>query len=89
MVYLLVQHQVKDFKSWKKYFDSFQKNRTEGGELSAQVFHTINNPQDVIVLCKWSSREKLEEFAASQALKEGMQEAGVIGKPHIQFLHNI
>lgn len=53
MVYLLVQHEVKDFKSWKKYFDSYQKNRTEGGELSAQVFHTIDNP--LMYHCKQNS----------------------------------
>lgn len=89
MVSILVQHDVKNVKEWKKAFDSHQKLRTDSGEVSAQVFNALDNPQTVIVLCKWSSKEKAEKFAASEELKKAMQESGVVGKPHIQFLNDI
>jgi quinol monooxygenase YgiN len=87
MATMLIQHKVKDFATWKKFFDSAVDMRKAGGELSAQVFHDASDPNKVTVLNKWDSMANAQKFAQSPDLKAAMEKAGVDGPPVVYFLN--
>lgn len=89
MVSILVQHEVRDFKEWKKVFDAHLKFRKDSGELSSELYVSPKNPNDVTVFCKWDSLEKAEKFLKSDGLKEAMQNSGVTSKPYVLFLKKV
>ena len=87
MASLLIQHQVQDYATWKKVFDSVHDLRISSGELSAQIFHDASDPNKLTVLNKWDSVENAQKFAHSPDLMAAMQKAGVVGQPSIFFLN--
>ena len=83
---MLVQHKVKDFANWKKVYDSQAAFRTSSGELSDEIYHNASDPNQLILVFKWSSVENAQKFAHSPELKAAMEKAGVDGPPTITFL---
>ena len=87
MASLLIQHQVKDYAAWKKVFDSAIDLRTSNGELSAQVYRDVSDPNKVTTINKWNSLANAQKFAHSPELKAAMEKAGVVGAPNVSFLN--
>ena len=85
-MYTLVKHKVKDYDKWREVFDSAADFRESGGEVSFQVFRSSNDKNEVWVLNKWDNDGKAKAFFQSEDLKSKMLEAGVAGKPKINFL---
>ena len=86
MAGMLIQHKVKDFSAWKKVFDSVAGLRASSGELSDEIYHNASDPNQLILVFKWSSVENAQKFAHSPELKAAMEKAGVDGPPTITFL---
>ena len=86
MAGMLVQHKVKDFANWKKVYDSQAAFRASSGELSNEIYHNASDPNQLILVFKWSSVENAQKFAHSPELKAAMEKAGVDGPPTITFL---
>jgi quinol monooxygenase YgiN len=89
MPYMLVHHQVSDFAKWKPSFDKHESTRKNSGSKSAQVFQNSENPSDVFILFEWDTVENAKKFGMSEDLKKTMEQAGVMGKPHIHFLKEV
>jgi heme-degrading monooxygenase HmoA len=89
MPYMLVHHQVSDFAKWKPFFDKDESTRKTSGSKSAQVFQNSENPSDVFILFEWDTVENAKKFGMSDDLKKTMEQAGVIGRPHIHFLKEV
>jgi len=87
MASMLIQHKVEDFVSWKKVFDSSIDLRTSKGEVSAQIFRDVSDPNMLTVINKWNSLENAQKFAHSPELKAAMEKAGVVGQPAISFVN--
>ena len=87
MASMLIQHEVEDYAAWKKVFDSFADFRTSNGELSAQIFRDVSNPNHLTVINKWNSLANAQKFAHSPELKAAMGKAGVVGQPSILFVN--
>jgi quinol monooxygenase YgiN len=87
MTSMLIQHKVKDFVEWKKVFDSAAGLRTSSGELSAQVFRDVSDPNSITTINKWNSLANAQKFAHSPELKAAMEKAGVAGAPSVYFLN--
>ena len=85
MVTNYVRHQVADFKTWKEAFDKHAETRKQYGCKKSDVFTNVQNPNDVLVVLQWESKEHAAKFDASVDLKETMQHAGVISKPEFSF----
>ena len=83
---MLVHHKVRDFAKWKPFFDRHESTRKASGSKSAQVFQNIDDPTDVFILFAWDSFENAKKFSISDDLKKVMEQAGVVGIPHIHFL---
>lgn len=89
MATMFVRHQVKDFRSWKAAYDSFDEERKGMGVTGHGVYQTDGSPNDVTVYHHFESMDAAKAFAGSARLKEVMQEAGVVGTPDIWFTMKI
>jgi quinol monooxygenase YgiN len=87
MAILLIQHHVKDYAEWKKVFDSVSSLRKASGELSAQVYRSVSDPNSLTTINKWDSLANAQKFAQSPDLKAAMEKAGVEGAPVVSFLN--
>jgi quinol monooxygenase YgiN len=85
MSYVLIRHKVGDYAKWKRTVQACAEWRKANGELSFQVLRSSTAPNDLTVLCRWSSSDQARKVVASAALRERMREAGVMGKPQVQF----
>ncbi len=87
MPYVLVQkHKVRDYAEWKSHFDSDSGKRKNGGERAYQIFHTTDDPDNLVILFEWDTLEDFTKYVQSREFREAMQESGVLGQPDIQFL---
>lgn len=89
MVIVLVRHKVADFVRWKQVFDGHFGLRHGAGELSCRMFHNHDNGNALSLLFEWETLEMARAFFASEPLKAGMQQSGVVGTPEIVFLDEI
>ena len=87
MAHLAVRHRVRDYAAWKRVFDEFAPQRRAGGEIDYQIYHVDDDRNHIIVLLEWDSIANAKAFAASDALREAMDRAGVEGEPVIFFLN--
>jgi heme-degrading monooxygenase HmoA len=89
MPHMMVHHKVRDFTQWKPFFDRHESTRKAGGSKRAQVFQNIDDPTDVFIVMEWDSLENAKKFAMSDDVKKTMEQAGVIGNPHVHFLEDV
>jgi heme-degrading monooxygenase HmoA len=57
----------------------------EHGSTGATVLRDASDPNEVLVLINWPSRENAHAFANDPSLREAMEKSGVIGAPRIEF----
>ena len=89
MVHVLVRHKVSDFNHWMSVFDSAHDMRKAGGELTARMFRTPDQPQELNLLCEWESLDQARRFFQAADLKNAMRQAGVVGRPEIEYMEEI
>jgi hypothetical protein len=88
MNYILIRHKVADFGKWKPGYDGHASTRTAAGLKEEHLLRNIDNPNEVILLFSAQDLNKAKAFAASDDLRERMQQIGVIDKPDIYFLND-
>jgi hypothetical protein len=86
MATIIVHHEVKDYDTWRKVFDGVEGLRRDGGETSAKVFRSEENPNHVTAILDYTSVDAARAWFANDTLKAKMMEAGVVGPPQIHFL---
>ncbi|MEJ2468096.1 MAG: hypothetical protein P8Y51_03320 [Campylobacterales bacterium] len=86
MSYMMIRHKVRDFDEWKAGYDAHLPAREAAGLREVQLLRNIDDSQEVVVLFEISDLEKARAFAASEELKQKMQEVGVIDWPDIYYL---
>jgi hypothetical protein len=86
MVNVIVRHKVSEFSHWKQVFDEHFGTRHAAGELNCRIFHNHDDGSDLTLFFEWESLEMARAFFSSEALRIGMQDAGVTGTPDIVFL---
>jgi hypothetical protein len=89
MVNVLVRHKVSDFSRWKKVFDDHFGMRHAAGELNYRIYHNHDDASDLTLFFDWETLEMARAFFSSEGLKNGMQEAGVSGKPEVVYLDEV
>ena len=85
MVTGYVRHKVADFNKWKAAYDAHDSARKQYGCKKSEVFTNTQNPNEVLVVMEWDSKEQAAKFDASASLKEAMQHAGVVSAPEFSF----
>jgi len=86
MAYLLGTSPVKDFEKWNSTFHNNESYRTEHGERGYQVFQSVDDPNEVVVLFEWDENKDPRAFFESEEMREIMTEAGLTGPPDITVL---
>jgi heme-degrading monooxygenase HmoA len=85
VMYVIVQHTVRDYDAWKPVFDEHESIRTKYGAKGHAIYRSLDHPNDVTVVNRFESRQRAEEFARDPSLAEAMQRGGVIGEPRVTF----
>lgn len=89
MVHVLVRHKVGDYNRWKQAFDSHLASRKQAGETAVRIFHTVDDPRNVVLFFDWESVDRARKFMNSDDLRKAMQQAGVQGAPDVQYIEDI
>jgi heme-degrading monooxygenase HmoA len=77
MNHVLIIHEVADYETWKKIFDSASGIRKAAGERSFQVLRYVNDPNKIVHFSTWTSAADAKEFFESPRLVEIRKQAGV------------
>ena len=85
MPLVLIRHKVANYAKWKRAVRRFAKFRKVSGEKCFKVFRASNSPNDLTVLCRWSTPAKMKKFIKSAELRNGMKAAGVVSRPEVRF----
>ena len=83
---ILVQHPVADFDTWKAGFDAHEGVRREVGFLGHHINRADDDPDLVTIYLALTDIERAKAFAASEELKQIMQEVGVTGPPEMTWV---
>ena len=85
MSYVMIRHKVADYAKWKRVVNAAKVWRKASGEKSFYVLRSSKNPNDLTVCCAWDTAARMQKLMKSPELRERMEDAGVIGKPEVQF----
>ena len=88
MVHVYIKHEIESYEKWKPAFDAVHEMRKAAGEQESQLFHLEGKPNMLIALVSWDNLENAKAFFNNPKLHAIMQEAGVIGKPEIEYLES-
>ncbi|WP_009631631.1 hypothetical protein [Synechocystis sp. PCC 7509] len=77
MHYVLIIHEVEDYKSWKKIFDRAANIRFDAGERIYQVLKYESDANKIVHFSAWTSIEDAKTFFESPELVKIRIEAGV------------
>ena len=77
MQYVLIIHEVADYKSWKQVFDNAADIRKQAGERIYQVLKYEDNPNKIVHFSGWVSIDAAKQFFESPKLIKIRLEAGV------------
>lgn len=87
MVKVILSHQVNNFSNWKKGYDAGEPLRQEAGMKTIGIYNSVENPNQVTVIADFPNKEAVTGFINNPALKNAMQQAGVVGTPDVKILN--
>jgi hypothetical protein len=85
MVRMFVRHRVGNYASWRKGYDAFESQRPSFGVTGQAVYQDAADPNFVTVTHDFATLDAAKTLASSDALKQAMTSAGVVGAPDIWF----
>lgn len=84
---IILSHEVKDFAAWKPIYESDAERRKSAGFTELAVGTQSDKPNNVIMI--WDGEvDALNQMLQDPALKEKMEEAGVISAPEVTIINN-
>jgi hypothetical protein len=78
MTYLLCRNRVADFAQWKAVFSSHAKAHQDAGLRLANVWRSIEEPNNVFFLFEVASVEMAREFIGNPAAAKAGEASGVV-----------
>lgn len=89
MATMIARFRVRDFGRWRAFFDRMAPARKEYGIVGASVHRDASDPNVVVTILAAAPVGDLRRWAASEALRAAMTEAGVGGPPELRFLEDV
>lgn len=87
MVRMFIRHRVGNYGSWRRGYDAFESQRPSFGVTGKAVYQDAGDPEMVTVTHDFATLDAARALAASDALKQAMAAAGVVGAPDVWFTH--
>jgi len=87
MVRMFIRHGVRDYRTWRRAYDGFDRERRGMGVTKHAVYRAVGKPNDVTVSHDFGSISVAKKFAGSRRLREVMKGAGVRTKPVIWYVN--
>jgi hypothetical protein len=73
MAYVLIEHDVGDYQTFKSVYLDDGPRRKRLGSLGGTVMRAADDAKRIVILLKWQTVEGATEFAESLELHEAMQ----------------
>ena len=73
MAWVLIEHRVGDFETFRQLFLGDAARRERLGCKGGRVYRVADDARDVIVLLEWDDVEAAREFAGSLELEQAME----------------
>ncbi len=87
MAWVLIEHRVGDFETFREIFVGDAARRARLGCTGGLVYRVADDPGNVVVLLEWESVEAAREFAGSLELEEALEWAvSRISTPRVTVL---
>jgi heme-degrading monooxygenase HmoA len=68
--------QPNEFEAWRVRFEADAENRRKAGCRGIRRFQSLSDPDEIIVMFDWESKERAEAFVASKlASRPGVTDA--------------
>ena len=87
MFTLVMNHDVEDYERWKTGFDQYPP--TQEGARFYQVNRSIDDPNNITVICGWDTAEAAVAFSGGSALSDAMDRAGVVGPRRFEISEEV
>ena len=87
MFILVMNHDVEDYERWKAGFDEYPP--TQEGARFYHVNRSIDDPNNITVICGWDTAEAAVAFCEGPALGDAMDRAGVIGARRFEISEEV
>ena len=87
MIVMAVNHDVEDYDRWKVGFDAFPPST--GGAIFHRLNRSVDNPNNVTLVCGWNSVEDAVAFRDNPELKSRMGDAGVSSSPRFEIFEEV
>jgi heme-degrading monooxygenase HmoA len=82
---LIVQHKVRDYKTWKPAFDEHEAIRRRHGATGHELYRGLDDSNELTIVTHFPSKEQAEAFSRDPSLKEAMERGGVMSEPRITW----
>ena len=86
MASLIVQHKVRDYGAWRPAFDAHKSSQVAAGLTNGRVYRNADDPNDIVILFDVADVAKARAWTGGEDLRTAMQNAGVLGRPSLQFI---
>ena len=80
-----IEHSVKDYDTWRPFFNTDSTNRKANGLEDIVVGRGIDKTNNLVIAMKVTDLAKARAFSTDPKLKEVMEKAGVNSKPSTVF----
>jgi hypothetical protein len=77
MPYIIVRNRVENYATWKRAWDAGAATRKDAGIQSEQLFRNPGLPDEVVLLVEFPTLEQAREYAASDKLREALQDSAI------------
>ena len=88
MKFVLIIHEVENYKDWKKGFDAAASIRKSAGEIAYQVLVDDKDANKVVHFSQWKSHEQARAFFESEKVKRIRKDLGVM-QPDFIYLDEL
>ena len=73
MAYVLIEHEVGDYETFKEVYLDDADRRRRFGCLGGHVFRAADDPQSIVILLEWDTIQRARDFAGSLELHQAME----------------